>query len=179
MSYIQWCKYFTSGHDTSLIIFFQNKKAPFTNFNPSVLLPSCTDYWAYFGSLTHPPLHESVTWIIFKETISVSAEQVAYQRGMRGNRKCKAGYQFNSHWGKLFLPFNFGESPFNWDRYISDIRSINSQKVECTYKHFFLYVEIQNSRSSFHLNKGKSTLFGELWLLSGLPWTLMLVFQFF
>ncbi|XP_069456929.1 carbonic anhydrase 1-like [Ovis canadensis] len=63
----------------------KNKKAPFTNFDPSVLLPSCTDYWAYFGSLTHPPLHESVTWIIFKETISVSAEQLAQFRSLLAN----------------------------------------------------------------------------------------------
>lgn len=63
----------------------KNKKAPFTNFDPSVLLPSCPDYWAYFGSLTHPPLHESVTWIIFKETISVSAEQLAQFRSLLAN----------------------------------------------------------------------------------------------
>ncbi|XP_068839622.1 carbonic anhydrase 1-like isoform X2 [Capricornis sumatraensis] len=63
----------------------KDKKAPFTNFDPSVLLPSCPDYWAYFGSLTHPPLHESVTWIIFKETISVSAEQLAQFRSLLAN----------------------------------------------------------------------------------------------
>lgn len=33
-------------------------------------------YWAYEGSLTNPPLHESVTWIVFKEPIEMSADQV-------------------------------------------------------------------------------------------------------
>ncbi|KAB0393692.1 hypothetical protein E2I00_001335, partial [Balaenoptera physalus] len=53
----------------------KGKKAPFTNFDPSVLLPSSRDYWTYLGSLTHPPLYESIIWIIFKENISISSEQ--------------------------------------------------------------------------------------------------------
>ncbi|KAL6083950.1 hypothetical protein STEG23_012178 [Scotinomys teguina] len=55
----------------------KGKRAPFTNFDPSTLLPSSLDYWTYFGSLTHPPLHESVTWFILKESITVSPEQVS------------------------------------------------------------------------------------------------------
>uniref|UniRef100_A0A4W2CEA2 Carbonic anhydrase 1 n=1 Tax=Bos indicus x Bos taurus TaxID=30522 RepID=A0A4W2CEA2_BOBOX len=66
-------------------VLVKNKKAPFTNFDPSVLLPPSLDYWAYSGSLTHPPLHESVTWIIFKETISVSSEQLAQFRSLLAN----------------------------------------------------------------------------------------------
>uniref|UniRef100_A0A4W2IKR1 Carbonic anhydrase 1 n=1 Tax=Bos indicus x Bos taurus TaxID=30522 RepID=A0A4W2IKR1_BOBOX len=66
-------------------VLVKNKKAPFTNFDPSVLLPPSLDYWAYSGSLTHPPLHESVTWIIFKETISVSSEQLAQFRCLLAN----------------------------------------------------------------------------------------------
>nr|XP_020762056.1 carbonic anhydrase 1 [Odocoileus virginianus texanus] len=60
----------------------ENKQAPFTNFDPSVLLPSSPEYWTYFGSLTHPPLHDSVTWIIFKDHISVSSEQLAQFRSL-------------------------------------------------------------------------------------------------
>nr|XP_023417490.1 carbonic anhydrase 1 isoform X2 [Cavia porcellus] len=63
----------------------KGKRAPFTNFDPSVLLPSSLDYWTYFGSLTHPPLHESVTWIVCKETISVSSEQLAQFRSLLSN----------------------------------------------------------------------------------------------
>jgi hypothetical protein len=34
------------------------------------------DYWSYPGSLTTPPLSESVTWVVFKEPIIVSSAQV-------------------------------------------------------------------------------------------------------
>ncbi|XP_057591901.1 carbonic anhydrase 1 isoform X3 [Hippopotamus amphibius kiboko] len=63
----------------------KGKQAPFTNFDPSALLPSSLDYWTYFGSLTHPPLYESVIWIIFKENISVSSEQLAQFRSLLSN----------------------------------------------------------------------------------------------
>jgi carbonic anhydrase len=33
-------------------------------------------YWTYLGSLTVPPCNESVTWILFKEPVEVSEEQV-------------------------------------------------------------------------------------------------------
>ncbi|XP_059022078.1 carbonic anhydrase 1 isoform X2 [Mustela lutreola] len=60
----------------------KNKRAPFTNFDPSTLLPSSLDYWTYSGSLTHPPLYESVTWIICKDSISISPEQLAQFRSL-------------------------------------------------------------------------------------------------
>lgn len=46
-------------------------------FQPSCLLPTCQDYWTYPGSLTTPPLTESVTWIILKKPIEVAASQLA------------------------------------------------------------------------------------------------------
>ncbi|NXW64968.1 CAH1 anhydrase, partial [Eurystomus gularis] len=52
----------------------KGKKAPFSDFDPSSLLPKSMDYWTYNGSLTHPPLHESVIWIILKEPITISSE---------------------------------------------------------------------------------------------------------
>lgn len=58
------------------IFFVQGKQTSFSNFNPATLLPGCLDYWTYDGSLTTPPLLESVTWIVCKEPISVSSEQV-------------------------------------------------------------------------------------------------------
>uniref|UniRef100_A0A8C6YLE6 Carbonic anhydrase 5B n=1 Tax=Naja naja TaxID=35670 RepID=A0A8C6YLE6_NAJNA len=45
-------------------------------FDPSCLLPSCPDYWTYSGSLTTPPLSESVTWIIKKKAIEVDEDQL-------------------------------------------------------------------------------------------------------
>lgn len=48
----------------------------FDVFDPSCLLPACPDYWTYAGSLTTPPLTESVTWIIKKKPIEVDEDQV-------------------------------------------------------------------------------------------------------
>lgn len=46
-------------------------------FDPSCLLPACRDYWTYPGSLTTPPLAESVTWIVQKMPIEVSPSQLS------------------------------------------------------------------------------------------------------
>ncbi|XP_054856205.1 carbonic anhydrase 5A, mitochondrial isoform X1 [Eublepharis macularius] len=48
----------------------------FDEFDPSCLLPSCPDYWTYAGSLTTPPLTESVTWIIKKKPVEVDEDQL-------------------------------------------------------------------------------------------------------
>uniref|UniRef100_A0A2I3TF03 Carbonic anhydrase 1 n=1 Tax=Pan troglodytes TaxID=9598 RepID=A0A2I3TF03_PANTR len=66
-------------------VLMKGKRAPFTNFDPSTLLPSSLDFWTYPGSLTHPPLYETVTWIICKESISVSSEQLAQFRSLLSN----------------------------------------------------------------------------------------------
>lgn len=47
--------------------------------DPAKLLPVRTAYWTYPGSLTTPPCTESVTWILFKDPVQVSAEQVSGQ----------------------------------------------------------------------------------------------------
>ncbi|XP_063029075.1 carbonic anhydrase 13-like isoform X2 [Melospiza melodia melodia] len=60
----------------------KGKKALFTNFDPSCLLPTSLDYWTYFGSLTVPPLLESVIWIVLREPISVCSEQLAKFRSL-------------------------------------------------------------------------------------------------
>ncbi|XP_077842813.1 carbonic anhydrase 5A, mitochondrial isoform X3 [Macaca mulatta] len=51
-------------------------------FNPSSLLPTCRDYWTYAGSLTTPPLTESVTWIIQKEPVEVAPSQLSAFRSL-------------------------------------------------------------------------------------------------
>ncbi|XP_068252325.1 carbonic anhydrase 1-like isoform X1 [Nyctibius grandis] len=61
-------------------VFLKGKQAPFSDFDPSSLLPKSLEYWTYNGSLTHPPLHESVIWIILKEPITISSEQLAQFR---------------------------------------------------------------------------------------------------
>lgn len=44
--------------------------------DPAKLLPSNRAYWTYLGSLTTPPCTESVIWVVFKEPIEVSQEQL-------------------------------------------------------------------------------------------------------
>ncbi|XP_057590605.1 carbonic anhydrase 13 isoform X2 [Hippopotamus amphibius kiboko] len=55
----------------------KGKQTRFTNFDALSLLPPCWDYWTYPGSLTVPPLLESVTWIILKQPINISSQQLA------------------------------------------------------------------------------------------------------
>ncbi|XP_034524153.1 carbonic anhydrase 2 isoform X1 [Ailuropoda melanoleuca] len=65
----------------------KGKSADFTNFDPRGLLPESLDYWTYPGSLTTPPLLECVTWIVLKEPISVSSEQMLKFRRLNFNKE--------------------------------------------------------------------------------------------
>lgn len=51
-------------------------------FDPTTLVPENRAYWTYDGSLTTPPCYETVTWIVFKQPIQVSSEQLARFRGL-------------------------------------------------------------------------------------------------
>uniref|UniRef100_A0A672Z1K6 carbonic anhydrase n=1 Tax=Sphaeramia orbicularis TaxID=375764 RepID=A0A672Z1K6_9TELE len=55
----------------------KGKQTSFPGFDPATLLPACLDYWTYDGSLTTPPLLESVTWIVCKQPITLTSEQMA------------------------------------------------------------------------------------------------------
>ncbi|XP_034061793.1 carbonic anhydrase 5A, mitochondrial isoform X2 [Gymnodraco acuticeps] len=60
-----------------------NSVVDFNRFDPACLLPSNTDdYWTYHGSLTTPPLTESVTWMVMKQHIEVSHDQLAVFRSL-------------------------------------------------------------------------------------------------
>ncbi|XP_053557207.1 carbonic anhydrase 5A, mitochondrial isoform X2 [Bombina bombina] len=61
---------------------YKDSLTEFNYFDPSCLLPSCSDYWTYSGSLTTPPLTESVTWIIMKKPIEVDHSQLAVFRSL-------------------------------------------------------------------------------------------------
>lgn len=56
-------------------------------FNPSLLFPDDKEYWTYEGSLTTHPFHESVTWILFKNPIEVSEDQISKFRTLCARTK--------------------------------------------------------------------------------------------
>uniref|UniRef100_UPI001A9970C4 LOW QUALITY PROTEIN: carbonic anhydrase-like n=1 Tax=Gasterosteus aculeatus aculeatus TaxID=481459 RepID=UPI001A9970C4 len=60
----------------------KGKQTTFSNFDSKTLLPGSLDYGTYDGSLTTPPLLESVTWIVLREPISVSPAQMAKFRSL-------------------------------------------------------------------------------------------------
>jgi carbonic anhydrase len=56
--------------------------------NPLDLLPKNTGYYTYSGSLTTPPCSEGVTWIEFKEPITITQQQLHAMRGFyHGNQR--------------------------------------------------------------------------------------------
>ncbi|KAF3854396.1 hypothetical protein F7725_022451 [Dissostichus mawsoni] len=68
-------------------VFLKNSVVEFNRFDPACLLPSNTDdYWTYHGSLTTPPLTESVTWMlaVFRSLLFTSADEEV-QKGMVNN----------------------------------------------------------------------------------------------
>ncbi|KAJ8400453.1 hypothetical protein AAFF_G00395770 [Aldrovandia affinis] len=79
--------------DALYMVKFKGNTTDLKDFNPKCLLPKSPNYWTYPGSLTTPPLHESVAWIIFKEPIEVSEKQMGKFRMLlfseeEENEKC-------------------------------------------------------------------------------------------
>ncbi|XP_053571145.1 carbonic anhydrase 1-like [Bombina bombina] len=54
----------------------KGKEDTFTELDLLSLLPKDLQYWTYPGSLTVAPFSECVTWIILKETITISTKQL-------------------------------------------------------------------------------------------------------
>uniref|UniRef100_A0A803JV11 Carbonic anhydrase n=1 Tax=Xenopus tropicalis TaxID=8364 RepID=A0A803JV11_XENTR len=60
----------------------KGNEAPFTDYDPSVLLPNSLDFWNYKGSLTTPPLLQCVLWHVLREPIAVSNQQLSQLRSL-------------------------------------------------------------------------------------------------
>jgi len=54
-----------------------------TTVDVAALLPKDRSFFTYPGSLTTPPLYESVTWTLFSEPIEVSQSQLAAMRALK------------------------------------------------------------------------------------------------
>ncbi|XP_063780120.1 carbonic anhydrase 3-like [Pseudophryne corroboree] len=67
----------------------KGKKAHFTDFDPTILFPASRDYWTYQGSFTTPPCEECVTWLLLREPITVSPEQMEKFRSIFSTMECE------------------------------------------------------------------------------------------
>jgi carbonic anhydrase len=50
--------------------------APVVQFDPAAMLPQQREYYTFMGSLTTPPCDEGVLWIVMKEPIQASKQQL-------------------------------------------------------------------------------------------------------
>ncbi len=55
------------------------------SLNPADFIPGNTDFYKYSGSLTTPPCSEGVYWIVFKQPIQASAEQIQQMNDLMGD----------------------------------------------------------------------------------------------
>jgi carbonic anhydrase len=56
--------------------------------DPASFLPADRAYYTYMGSLTTPPCTENVQWLVMRQPVQVSAEQIAiFSRLYRNNAR--------------------------------------------------------------------------------------------
>lgn len=60
--------------------FYQN-----ASLNPASFIPGDTEFYKYSGSLTTPPCSEGVYWMVFKQPIQASAEQIQKMNDLMGD----------------------------------------------------------------------------------------------
>jgi len=65
--------------------------------NPANCLPKDKTFFTYPGSLTTPPLFESVTWIVFKEPIEMSGKQLNSMRALKIGETDDCDFMVNNY----------------------------------------------------------------------------------
>jgi len=65
--------------------------------NPANCLPNNKTFVTYPGSLTTPPLFESVTWIVFLEPIEMSSKQLDSMRALKIGNTADCGCMVNNY----------------------------------------------------------------------------------
>ena len=119
------CSIINISHAILCSICTQGSVADFKGFNPKCLLPNSLHFWTYPGSLTTPPLHESVTWIVLKEPIIVSEKQVGALTIWVGVNQWPNQYGDISAYGNVGSPLrettvnhcfcrDVNDEPFEW-----------------------------------------------------------------
>ncbi len=76
-------------------------------FDLNLNLPVNRDYYVYKGSLTTPPCTEGVTWVVFKEPITVSLQQVKELQRLMPLNNYRGEQPLNGRVVKVY------ESPYN------------------------------------------------------------------
>lgn len=61
-----------------------DEPSPFPSFDPHLLLPERLGHWAYTGSLTTPPYLEPVEWVVLKDEVEASAEEISALEALLG-----------------------------------------------------------------------------------------------
>ena len=80
-------------------------------FNPYDILPNnISDYWTYQGSLTTPPCYESVTWIVFREPIRISRQEIGKLRSLKSIAHFEVDTT-NKYHDQMSLLRNCGKNP--------------------------------------------------------------------
>ena len=61
---------------------------PALSIDPATLLPASRNYYTYMGSLTTPPCSEGVLWLVMKQPVQVSGDQInIFSRLYRNNAR--------------------------------------------------------------------------------------------